>query len=1346
MVEAPPLVPVKLPIVASKRPPYLDILILLIVVFGVFSLLSPHILLKNLVAKWDRNKIEEILASKLGRPVDMATAHVHIGLFGLGIKIEDLQIRELDGKPFIKSPEARIELAFLPLISGRAVVQSFSVEKPEIWLERIADNKWNFSDIPSPADINSLVELYVDNAVVHVLDQRPNTAAQFPNTTWKKLNVHLSHHFGSVAWPFDVSVSEFVDGKESKFKLEGTGSGPLDKFLTDKYRIKAQGTSVYPMTLHSMADGLPEVIGKLDFDCKGRGTLQGEFDGEARLKSDDIRITPPGLGPLRLVSLKTETSIKVTPQTLAWTNLTIQVGSSQFRSDGALKDWRKDVPLYAAKITGDIDDLGTLLKHVDIPWVVTGLRSLPNNLAVKGTIATSGKISAEPKNEQFTTSVTLDHASVKLKQEPPLEATNVAGQLDFDKAGLHIKHITGQFDGTDFVATGKLIPGKNVDANLSAKKVHIAAVRNLLKAANIGSFDKFVDAYAFAGKMEGTIRDIAANITGKPSAADLKFSCKLEDVHFWDQKHKEFLIANDGIFHFKDKSFALEKVKGKLGTGTFIANGYAGLTPNSPWAFTSTGTLIDIASLKQGVRVANFDFPWLDDRILSGRIKTGDIALTGSFLKPKLFMSCQPEDLVYIPLGPSKPFKMKSGLIVYDNDKFEVTKLTMDGPNSKMKVTAAVRKASTDPNLMRLKLESSNIDIGEILSFANANTNPAVIRKFVANGLKSLPVENISGVMNADCSLDLTTDSPTVQGNATVKNFSGVRNGHTISLSNGYFYADNGGQNIAFKNLSGNIDHSTFTASGNVIHLDKDFAKWQTQLFVNANVPPEDVNTALEQRGGEVLKITAAQPFAVRGRITYIPPKISFDFNTDMKADANVAINTNYGRLVQPKGQPMALRATVNLLDDEAVITNGHFFVNKALFNISGKISESKHNLVMDFASPQPVDIAGLLPALPDMNLGAKFGDLTGTAKVSFHLAGQNATPNLTGSSTFSNVGLPQFNLNGISGVANITPVQKINGVTTANVALKIDSANYGNVALGSINGALITSDDPKKGFALQLQKFAGNIAKGTFLIDGNYLANKPGDFDLDIILKNCDANVLYKQLTGRKDQASGSLSLDLSTKGQLNGSSIMSTIAGEGSFQAWKGRIKELGSLQSKLEEAKVLEGGILGLSVGNLLAPLQSGENGEFNSVQGNYTIDHGVLKLSQFDFKGDELHLELTGEANLNDKSVRITANGDMPRMNTSGKISKATSLLSLGGIADFVAKGTPLGTPNIPVIGGISKSSKRTFTFDINATLEHPETIGKSILKTFHWTNEKHTAKVKNSEGKDKEELVDSASSN
>ena len=1338
--------PIKTPTVARKRPPQLDILILIIVVGGLFSLLSPHILLKNLVAKWDRSKIEEILATKLGRPVDTAKAHVHIGLFGLAIKIDSLRIRELDGKPFISSPSAKIDLAFLPLISGKAVVQSFDIQSPEIWIERVADNKWNFSDIPAPADINSIVDLNIGNALVHVTDERTTHPAPFRSTTWKNLNVHLSHHFGSIAWPFDASVTEVMDGKESKYKIEGTGKGPLDKFLTDKYSIKAQGTSVYPMSLHAVADGLPDITGKIDFDCKGKGTLLGEFDGEARFKSDEIRISPPGLGPLHLLSLKTETAIKLSPQTLAWKNLVIQVGNSQFKSEGTLNNWRQDVPLYTAKITGDIEDLGTLLKHVDAPWIMTGLHSLPSNLAVKGTIETKGKISADLKNEQFTASVLLDHASVKLKQDPPLEATNVAGQLDFDKAGLHIRRITGQYDGSDFTASGKLVPGKSVDAGLTAKRAHIAAVRNLLKAANIGSFGKFVKAYAFAGTMEGTVRDINANITGKPLAADLRFSCGLEDVHFSDPKHKEFLIANDGTFHFKDKSFALEKVKGKLGTGTFIADGYAGLTPNAPWSFTSTGKLIDIASLKDGVRVANFDFPWLDDRILSGRIKTGDITLTGSFIKPKLVMFCQPEDLVYIPLGPSKPFKMTSGLIVYDNDKFEVTKLSMDGPHSKMKVTAAVSKVSSAPNLMRLKLEGSTVDIAEVLAFANASTNPPVIRKFVTSGLKSLPVENITGVLTADCSLDLTTTSPTVEGNANVKNFSCVRNGHTISLSNGYFYADNGGQNIAFKNLVGNIDHSTFTASGNVIHLDTDFTKWQTQLFTTANVPPEDVNTALEQRGGKALKITAAQPFMVRGRITYIPPKISFDFNTDMKGDAQVGINTNYGRLVQPKGQPMSLRATVNLLDDEAVITNGHFLVNKALFNLSGKISEAKKTLVMDFASPQPVDIAGLLPALPDMNLGAKFGDLTGTAKVSFHLAGTSETPNITGSSTFSNVGLPQFNLNGISGAAIITPVQKINGVTTSNVALKIDSANYGNVALGSVTGTLITSDDPKNGFALQLQKLDGKIAKGNFTIDGKYIANKPGDFALDIILKDCDANILYKELTGKKDQASGSLSLDLSTKGQLNGTSIMSTIAGEGSFQASKGRIKELGSLQSKLEEAKVLEGGILGLSVGNLIAPLQSGENGEFNTVQGTYTIDRGVLKLSQFDFKGDELHLELNGEANLNDKSVHITANGDMPRMNTSGKIGKVTSVFSLGGIADFVAKGTPLRTPDIPVIGGISKSSKRTFTFDINASLEHPETIGKSILKTFHWTSEKRTARAKTGEGKDKEELVESTGGN
>ncbi len=141
----------------------------------------------------------------------------------------------------------------------------------------------------------------------------------------------------------------------------------------------------------------------------------------------------------------------------------------------------------------------------------------------------------------------------------------------------------------------------------------------------------------------------------------------------------------------------------------------------------------------------------------------------------------------------------------------------------------------------------------------------------------------------------------------------------------------------------------------------------------------------------------------------------------------------------------------------------------------------------------------------------------------------------------------------------------------------------------------------------------------------------------------------------------------------------------------------------------------------MGNLIAPLQSWENGEYITIDGAYSFNKGVLDVKDFDFHGDELNIRSAGQVNLLDKTVSMGAIGDIPRYNTEGKIGKATSVISIGGLVDFIAKGTSLKTPEVPLLGNVSPAAKRTFAFQINADLYHPKTIAHSILKSFRWTN-------------------------
>jgi uncharacterized protein YhdP len=229
--------------------------------------------------------------------------------------------------------------------------------------------------------------------------------------------------------------------------------------------------------------------------------------------------------------------------------------------------------------------------------------------------------------------------------------------------------------------------------------------------------------------------------------------------------------------------------------------------------------------------------------------------------------------------------------------------------------------------------------------------------------------------------------------------------------------------------------------------------------------------------------------------------------------------------------------------------------------------------------------------------------------------------------------------------------------------------------------------------------------------------------FAIKTALKGLDTAEAFLDTGGKKGDITGSADFEINLEGELlPESDRVKSLSGSGEFHASKGRIAKLSQLQIKIEQGNLLESGILGFNVANVLSFVDPLENGEFTSATGKFQIKNSIVQCDQFIFNGEEMKLNATGQIDLINRTLNFKAIGAIPRVAAQGGLGRVASLIGINGIVDFV--GAPFSTPNIPVVGSVSSKSTRAFQFDVEASLDHLELIDQSIRKSFKWvSNEK-----------------------
>lgn len=259
----------------------------------------------------------------------------------------------------------------------------------------------------------------------------------------------------------------------------------------------------------------------------------------------------------------------------------------------------------------------------------------------------------------------------------------------------------------------------------------------------------------------------------------------------------------------------------------------------------------------------------------------------------------------------------------------------------------------------------------------------------------------------------------------------------------------------------------------------------------------------------------------------------------------------------------------------------------------------------------------------------------------------------------------------------------------------------------------------------LSINNISFAAAGGT--ITGQLLYNiESAELSTSLKAQNVEANAAATILLSLPNEVYGTLSGNAEFKSRgRNSRELIANSNGTASFQIDKGRLVRLGSLEYLLRAANVVQSGIGGLNLNNVIDLIAPHKTGYFQNLHGTVTAKNGVLKTEGITSRGKNLSLYLRGSLDM------VTNNADI---RIFGRVSKKVSGLlgpvgsvSINTFINFIpGVGFLPSSPNeglidvIPFLSripglGIGGSRKyRRFVVVVQGDLYNPGSV-----KSFRW---------------------------
>jgi len=831
-----------------------------------------------------------------------------------------------------------------------------------------------------------------------------------------------------------------------------------------------------------------------------------------------------------------------------------------------------------------------------------------------------------------------------------------------------------------------------------------------------------------------------------------------------------------GTVKYNDEMTFLENIKGIVAQSSVIANGTVDRKQNIKLILTTNNA--NLAESRKFIKNSPILFETekalQDYPSISGNSKA-EMSLTGYIPGKKIF------DYIKFTDYKASFFNKKFGYPV--NVSGNQVLFTMDGMfTNSMKGSALNTPFTASGKITGFKVKSPipnmnisipKLDLSKVVLLSKSNLVPVKVKSYINK------FDNLRGSFGANVNII----AHEYIANIKINNIQGryLPWKAPLYLNEGKIVVTP--KRLLFNNVYAKASKSYVFLNGSFYnYLDKPVM----DLIASAKINSDDINDYINPHFKNQLAAKGIIPVSaiIKGNSEKwkVISQLTLNKGSNITYLKDIQLPDNKTRFFNLNAEGMKDKIVINNLD--IAFDSPRFNKNmqhEYLLNIKGSInnleSDSPYFDKLSVAASSPVDITLFNSAIKTQNMEPLFSE--GKIKGNVLLNGRISSPQILGDLSLYNVNIPskqiiinssELNLNPsnitinngniyIGGssvkinavVANVLDypilvkditidspslnIDKITGLFSKNVAKNEDLPQF-VITNGVINAQeliisnLITNNVTSKftftpDWLLSLNNMALNTAGGT--ATGEVLYNiKSTDVSANITVKDMQANAAATTFLKLPNEVYGTLNGkgEFNSRGR-NSQEFIANANGFASFKITDGRLIRLGSLEYFLRAYNIVQSGITGFNLNNILDLIVPQNTGNFEVLEGILTAKDGLLKTDNLSSKGKNLSLYLSGDIDMVTNNANITVLGNMSKK-VSGLLGPLGSV-SINTFIDFIPgigflPSTPdtglinliPGISRIPGLGLGGNKKVRRFAVKINGNLYDPKSV-----KSFRW---------------------------
>lgn len=947
------------------------------------------------------------------------------------------------------------------------------------------------------------------------------------------------------------------------------------------------------------------------------------------------------------------------------------------------------------------------------------------------------------------------------------KASNVNGTLEFKNNKITYKDLTANVEGNKLLAEGYSKIRGNAEIKLTLPNLDLIKGQELIN--NSIMLKEVKESTKLIKSIKGNA-DTIILIHGKGDnvqpTSDAELSTKNASLQLVG--YSEPFTSLDGKLVFKDKVGTFDKVKAKVAGSDVVASGSLA---DEKMDLTVEGEKINLEKIRNLI--------YTSPTLIETQKTLKDLKSMTGFAKAKLVLSGKTTDKnIFKELDATVlnaqfkyadltyPISLESGSAVFLANSFNTNLLKGSILGSPIEVKGLIND-TTKIMKPEMSVKISNVDCKNLKKI----TNSALVSKNLKNLISNLDVD--SGTINADLKLMPTNFDLKLNIDNLVSVYRPTN--LPFKVPNGLIGVSE--NELRFYDFISYFANSKVTTSGKVSgELSPKF-----DLNIKSNIDGNDFEKYLKSMGDKSAEVRGniLATAQIKGKRDGWKIYSNIDLSKDDKLTyRGINFNSDKNRILKLAANGSNRNVHISSLD-YLISKDGDFTkVLSANGGIDNFLGRTQRYRDFNIKTQKNASATLLNPIIQDKAFNIKSGDLLGQVV----LNGNSVLPKVTGHVYLSNVEFPK--IKGLLSNADVEFLDKT--ILLKDSSLKIGSSELSIGAMAdnvlsipliikraeinspSINVDEISkifidahADNPQKPAMPAISVVEGSVYSKELIVNNLITTNFSGGFNFTpdwlLAISNAEADVAGGKIMGEilYNINSSDLVLNLDAKdmqanafatillkipneiyGNLSGNVQLSTKGttqleqtksanGTAHFDVTSGRLVRLGSLEYLLRAVNVVQCGVTGLTLNNIVDLIVPQQTGHFNTLTGDFVFVDGTIHTDNTVSEGKNLNLALSGTIDMATNNSKLLVVGKLSKK-VSGLLGPVGKL-SIGSVFDFIPGiGYLPSDPNknitdlvpqltkIPLIGINKDKNYRKFAVDIDGNFYQTNAV-----KSFKW---------------------------